>query len=152
MWFSKIVFTDCLAQDALAVQRAAVEEHAQEQAVVAGRAVQAAVALHLRGQGGRHRPLHELPIGAARVHRDDARILRRRHQVARVVHAERLQDARLEERVDLLSRDRLDDVAEHARAGAIGPALARIEQQRQIQLGLAWSSAMIFVSIGLANP
>ena len=62
-----------LAEDALAVQRAAIEQHAQEQAVVAGRAIQAAVALHSRGNRCRHRQLGELAIVAARVDGDDAR-------------------------------------------------------------------------------
>jgi hypothetical protein len=36
-----------------------------------------------------------------------------------------------EKRVELLAGDRLDHVAEHARAGAIRPSLRRFEQQRQ---------------------
>ena len=56
------------------------------------------------------------------------------------MHAEGRQDARLEEHVDLLPGNRFDDVAEHARAGAVGPAVTRVEEERRIQLGLAWSS------------
>src|SRR5262245_43731617 len=58
-----------------------------------------------------------------------ARPQRRRDLEGRVLHAERLENVLPEMGLERLAADRLDDAADPIDAGAVLPALARIEHQ-----------------------
>src|SRR5688572_736417 len=120
-----------LAQEPHAVRGAAVvEEQLDELRIVGRRRVQAAVAVDGRRDLGRGRRLDEA-VGRRAMHGHDTTDLWRRHRIKGVAHAERNEDALGHELVERLARYFLDERSEHARALAVGPARARIVQQRE---------------------
>ena len=109
----------------------AIEDQLDEARVVAGGAVQAAVAPHHHRQRRGIGHLDQPAVGPL-VHGHDAGVFRHRHVEGRFHHAERTRQPVLQERVDALAGHHLDDVAEHARAGAVVPALPRLADERQL--------------------
>ena len=122
------------AQDAPAIERAAVEQHLAEARVVHDRADHAAAA---RLPALRRARVEELGVGADRTIVGErlgdtplARLVG--HVERRVLHAERVEDPLLLELVERLLRDDLHDAAEHVGRVAVVPHRARVIGERQL--------------------
>ena len=119
------------------VKRAAVEQHAHEAPVVISGRCEAAAADRRRDGEPELRLLQfdgaVHARAAALLLRDEARPLCLRHVVGRVIHLERGKDVLAEIILELLAGHHLDQLADDIGAGAVVPALARIEQQRSAE-------------------
>ncbi len=126
------------AQEAHAIERAAAEQHPAKAQVVGRRRHQAAAAgfevrrrrvgsglrVVLKGQG---------TLGIGPITGGEALHLVRWAVEAGVGHAERREDALIQEAAERHARDRLDEIAEHVDGNGVVPRLARREEQRQFR-------------------
>jgi hypothetical protein len=151
-----VIRAPSFSEDALPVQRAAVQQHVREARVVHHRRGQAlAAGFELDRFGGIG--IREDPVLLVRVERlDEARHLAGRDLEGGVGHAERLADALLEELAERHAGNDLDQAPQHIGRAAVPPGGAGLEFQRQLadarhQVGVADVEVVDAASIHLLD-
>jgi hypothetical protein len=131
-----------------------LKQHAHEAPVVVGGRGKAAAADRRRYSESRLRFLQfngaVHVLARALLLRDEARLLCLRHVVGRVVHLERGKNVLAEIILEFLAGYHLNKPAGYVSAGAVVPALARIEQERSAER-ISFTGARLEIAQGRAG-